>query len=40
MAAGFGDLAAVLGVRSLLDAGDPVAAVHGALKPPGPAGGC
>ena len=31
LAAGFGDLARELGVRDLLEAGDPVAAVHGAL---------
>jgi len=31
MAAGFGDLAAQLGVRRLVDAGDPVAQVHAAL---------
>ena len=31
LAAGFGDLAAALGVHDLLTAGDPVAAVHGAL---------
>jgi hypothetical protein len=31
LAAGFSDLGATLGARDLLDAGDPVAAVHGAL---------
>jgi hypothetical protein len=31
LAAGFGDLAVALGARDLLDTGDPVAAVHGAL---------
>jgi hypothetical protein len=31
LAAGFGDLAAQLGARSLLDGGDPVAQVHEAL---------
>ena len=31
LAAGFSDLAAALGARDLLDLGDPVAAVHGAL---------
>ena len=31
LAAGFGELAAQLGVRDLLEAGDPVAAVHGVL---------
>jgi hypothetical protein len=31
LAAGFSDLAAALGARDLLDTGDPVAAVHGAL---------
>ncbi|HEY3978035.1 MAG TPA: hypothetical protein VGM79_12240, partial [Streptosporangiaceae bacterium] len=31
LAAGFGDLAAQLGVRDLMDAGDPVARVHGVL---------
>ncbi len=31
LAAAFSDLAAALGARDLLDAGDPVAAVHGAL---------
>ncbi len=31
LAAGFGDLAVALGVHDLLTAGDPVAAVHGAL---------
>jgi len=31
LAAGFGDLAACLGVRDLLDAGDPVAQVHAVL---------
>jgi hypothetical protein len=31
LAAGFGDLAAQLGARSLLDGGDPVAQVHAAL---------
>ena len=31
LAAGFGDLAAQLGVREMLDAGNPVAQVHGAL---------
>jgi hypothetical protein len=31
LAAGFSELAAQLGVRDLLDAGDPVARVHGAL---------
>ena len=31
MAAGFGELAALLGARDLLDARDPVAAVHAVL---------
>jgi hypothetical protein len=31
LSAGFSDLAAALGARDLLDSGDPIAAVHGAL---------
>ena len=39
LAAGFGELAAQLGARDLLDARDPVASVHAVLAAPRP-GGC